>query len=130
MHLAESKGDSEYLIGSKCNNCGAVAFPARVVGHKCASDSVNEIALSKTGKLAAFTVAWTAPEGVTPPIIQGYVDLPEGVRIFTMITGVEPSRTALSPGQEMELIIEEIRTDNDGNHVIAFKFRPTGKGAA
>jgi len=130
MHLAGSKEDTDYLVGSKCSACGAMAFPARVICHKCSSDNVNEIALSKTGKLVVFTVAWTAPEGVKPPIIQGYVDLPEGVRVFTMITGVETSKTALKVGQEMELVFEEIRTDSDGNRVVAFKFKPAGKGGA
>ena len=69
-----------------------------------------------------------APEGVTPPVIMGYIDLPEGVRVFAMITGAEPSRDALEVGQEMELVFEEIRTDSDGNRVSAFKFRPVAQG--
>lgn len=130
IHFAETDQDEDYLIGSKCQDCGAVAFPKRVICHKCGSDKVNENPLSKSGKLAVFTVAWTAPEGIKPPVVQGYVDLPEGVRIFTMITGCKPERDALYPGQDMELVFEEIKTDENGNGLVAFKFKPVVGGGS
>ena len=128
MHCASSATDDNHLIGSKCQNCGAMAFPRRVICHKCQSDKVAEIPLSKRGKLASFTVAWAAPEGIKPPIILGYIDLPEGIRLLSMVTGAEPSKDALKLGQEMELIFEEIRSDQDGNQIVAFKFKPVAKG--
>jgi uncharacterized OB-fold protein len=128
MHLASSAKDDNHLIGSKCQFCDAVAFPKRVVCHKCGADFLVEIPLSKIGKLASFVVAWAAPEGFKPPMMLGYIDLPEGVRILSMITGCEPSRDALEMGQEMELVFEEIRTDKDGNKIVAFKFKPFAKG--
>ncbi len=124
MHFASSPQDENYIIGSKCQSCGAMAFPRRVVCHKCCSDNVVEVPLSKKGKLASYTVAWAAPEGMTPPIVQGYVDLPEGVRVLTIISGVEPKIDALKIGQEMELVFEEVKVDQDGNQVVAFKFKP------
>lgn len=128
MHLGTSDSNDSYLVGSKCQNCGTFAFPKRVVCYKCLSENVTEIPLSKRGNLASFTVAWAAPEGIQPPVILGYVDLPEGVRIFSMLTGCEPERDALQPGQEMELTFEEIKQDGEGNQVIAFMFRPVTKG--
>jgi uncharacterized OB-fold protein len=128
MHLASSPSDDNHLIGSRCQSCGAVAFPRRVVCHKCLSDDVTEVPLSQRGRLASFTVAWAAPEGVKPPIALGYIDLPEGVRLFSMLTGCDPSREALKEGQEMELVFEEIRKDKDGNQIVAFKFRPVAEG--
>ena len=128
MHIAESAEDDNHLIGSRCQSCGAAAFPRRVVCHRCLSDNVAEIPLSKRGRLASFTVAWAAPEGIKPPVIMGYIDLPEGVRLFSMLTGTEPSKDALEVGQEMELVFEEIRTDKDGNKIVAFKFKPVTKG--
>lgn len=128
MHLSSSPGDESYLIGSKCQNCGAVAFPRRVVCHKCLSDNVVEIPLSKRGKLASFTIALVAPEGFKPPMMLGYIDLPEEVRLLSMVTGSEPATNALELGQEMELVFEEIRADEDGNKIVAFKFKPVTKG--
>jgi uncharacterized OB-fold protein len=128
MHLAASASDDNYLIGSQCQSCGAVAFPKRVTCHRCRSDDMQEIPLSQRGRLASFTVAWAAPEGFKPPVILGYIDLPEGVRLFSMLTGCKPAREALPPGQEMELVFEEIRQDKDGNQIVAFKFRPVREG--
>ena len=128
MHLASSSSDDNHLIGSQCQSCGAVAFPRRVVCHRCLSDNMVEIPLSRRGRLASFTVAWAAPEGVKPPVTMGYIDLPEGVRLFSMLTGHEPSREAWEVGQEMELVFEEIRADQDGNKIVAFMFRPVTEG--
>jgi uncharacterized protein len=124
MHFASTPQDENYIIGSKCQSCGAMAFPKRVVCHKCYSDKVVEVPLGKKGKLSSYTVAWAAPEGMKPPIVQGYVDLPEGVRILAIISGAEPRIDALKIGQEMELVFEEVNVDKDGNQVVAFKFKP------
>ncbi len=130
MHISSSAAADNHLIGSRCQSCGAVAFPRRVVCHKCLSDNVAEIPLSQRGMLASFTVAWVAPEGIKPPLILGYIDLPEGVRLFSILTGSQPSRDALKVGQEMELVFEEIRADKDGNKIVAFKFKPVTQGGA
>ena len=129
MHLSSSSPDESYLIGSRCRSCGAVAFPGRVVCHRCHRDNLEEMPLGTRGKLVSFVVAWAVPEGFEPPMMLGYIDMPEGVRLLSMITGCEPSYNALELGQEMGLVSEEVRTDEAGNQVIAFKFRPvTGGG--
>jgi uncharacterized OB-fold protein len=130
MHISSLGAADNYLIGSKCQSCGAVAFPKRVVCHKCLSENVVEISLSRRGKLASFTVAWVAPEGFKPPMVLGYIDLPEGVKLLSMLTGTEPTNNALKVGQEMELVFEELRKDKDGNQIVAFKFKPVAKGGA
>jgi uncharacterized OB-fold protein len=128
MHLAESKADEDYLIGSRCRDCSAAAFPPRVVCHKCAGENVEEIPLSRRGELASFTVSWAAPEGFKPPVIMGFIDLPEGVRLLSLITGCEPDKDALPGGREMDLVFEGIRSDQEGNQVVAFMFRPAAAG--
>jgi uncharacterized OB-fold protein len=129
MHLSSSSPDENYLVGSKCRSCGAVAFPRRAVCHKCHRDTLEEMPLGTCGKLVSFVVAWAVPEGFKPPMMLGYIDMPEGVRILSMITGCKPSYNALEIGQEMTLVFEQVRTDNAGNQVMAFKFKPvTGGG--
>ena len=127
MHFTSSDADTNYLIGSKCQSCGAVAFPKRFICHKCMSENMAEVPLSQKGKLAAFTVAWAAPKGVKTPLVMAYINLPEGVRLFSMVTGCKISRDALEVGQEMELVFEEIREEN-GQKVVAFKFKPITAG--
>ena len=58
-------------------------------------DTMQEMALSTRGKIDTFTVVYVAPMGFTAPYIQAFVDLPEGLRIFSLIIGCEPSENAL-----------------------------------
>ena len=130
LHEATSPDDESYLIGSRCNACGRTFFPKRNVCRVCKrDDTVEEIPLSNRGKLDTFTLIHVAPAGFEAPYLQAYVDLPEGVRLYTMVTGVEPTDDALKEGQEMELVITKIREDEKGNDLIGYKFRPVGSGS-
>ena len=125
FHRPTSPDDKPYLIGTKCKACGYVAFPPKVVCPACVrDDTMEEIPLSTRGKVESFAMARVASIGFKAPYMQGFVDLPEGPRLFTLFTGVEPTDDALQEGQEMELVIERISTDERGNDVIGWKFRP------
>ncbi|MBI4307672.1 MAG: Zn-ribbon domain-containing OB-fold protein [Chloroflexi bacterium] len=129
FHRSSGPGDKAYLIGSKCSACGYIAFPKRVVCPACVRENtMEEIPLGTRGKVFSFTVARVAPPGFTAPYLQSWIDLPEGPRIFSLISGVEPRDDALVEGQEVELAIEKIRTDDEGNAVIGYTFRPMSKG--
>jgi uncharacterized OB-fold protein len=90
-------------------------------------DTMREMALSTRGRIDTFTVVHVAPRGFKAPYIQAFVDLPEGPRIFSLITGCEPSEEVLKTGTEVELVIEKITEDEEGNDLIGYKFRPIGK---
>ena len=57
----------------------------------------------------------------------GQVDLPEGPRIQAILVGGPDD---FSIGMELELDLESLGPDKDGNDVVIFRFRPTGVGAA
>ena len=125
FHEATSSTDKPHLIGSKCRACGRVFFPKRSICRVCMlEDTMEEIPLSTRGKIDTFTVVRVAPLGFKAPYIQAFVDLPEGQRIFSLITGCEPSEDALKEGQEVELVIDKITEDEKGNDLIGYKFRP------
>jgi len=115
------KEGKPYLIGSRCKNCDYVAFPKRVVCPSCISkDSMKDIELSRTGKLDTFSILHVAAPGFSVPYAVGYVNLPEGPRIFSMITYAGES---LEIGDEVELMVGKIREDELGNEVIGYKFK-------
>lgn len=125
FHEAVSPTETSHLIGSKCRACGRVFFPARSICRVCMVEgTMEETPLSTRGKIDTFTVVQVAPLGFKAPYIQAYVDLPEGPRIFSLITGCEPSQNALKEGQEVELVIDKITEDEKGNDLIGYKFRP------
>ena len=85
---------------------------------------MTEIKLSQRGKLYSYTVIMQRPpadyEGDIPYAI-GYVELPEGVRIQTLLTGC--AHESLRIDMEVELIIEKLHEDEEGNEVIGYKFK-------
>lgn len=125
FHMPASPQDQGYLIGSKCNNCGYVSFPKRVVCPSCLKDdTMKEVRLSGKARLDRFTVAYQAPVGLKAPYIQAYVQLEEGPMLYTLVDGVEQKAESLKLDQPMEVVIEKIKDDEQGNDLIAWKFRP------
>jgi uncharacterized OB-fold protein len=61
--------------------------------------------------------------GFNSPYAVGYIDLPEGLRIYSILTETNPKR--LQIGTDMELVIETIRNDEMGNEIIGYKFKPS-----
>lgn len=86
-------GNAPYLIGSQCRECSACAWPPAARCHICWGD-VRELRLSSIGKLCAWTRIHVAPPGREAPYIVGYVDLPEGVRVFADLRG-DPADLAI-----------------------------------
>jgi len=118
------------LIASRHRETGAVTFPAEPAG-----DEVEEILLSRTGRLFTWTTQQfvppappytgdTDPESFTPYAV-GYVELPEGVLVEGRLTESDPERLAI--GQEMELVLIPFRTE-PGPHgdqdVLTFGWEP------
>jgi len=85
---------------------------------------MEEIPLSKKGKLYTFSVNEMAPQGFEAPYITGRVDLPEQVRVFSIIGGCEAHEDSVQIGMDMELFFETIRLDENGNSLLGYKFRP------
>ena len=120
-----SLGDMPYLIGSRCNLCGYTSFPKRVICPVCIKENtMAEIPLSRRGRIYSYSIARLSMPGFPAPYIQAYVDIEEGPRIFSLITGCEPKEGALEIGDEVELVIEKITQDDEGNDIIGYKFRP------
>jgi uncharacterized OB-fold protein len=123
-----SPGEKPYLIGSKCSLCGNATFPKMQVCPRCAKKgTMTEVHLSGRGKLDTFTIVNAALPGFKAPSIQAYIRLEEGPRIWSLITGVEPNEKALKIGMDMELVIEKVREDAQGNEVISYQFKPVKK---
>ena len=58
----------------------------------------------------------------SPPHNVGYVDLPEGVRLFTPLGGGPGASYQI--GQEMVLEFKHLWTDEEEKQVIAYQFSP------
>jgi uncharacterized OB-fold protein len=119
-----SREEKPYLIASRCKECGYTCFPRLMVCPRCLKNGTMEIAhLSGIGKLDTYSTCASALPGFPAPTIQGYI-LIGGGRIWSQITGTDMSGAELKTGMDMELVIEKLREDSDGNEIISYKFRP------
>ena len=116
------------LMGTKCRECGEVFFGKAVACQQCQSENLESIALGRKGKLYSYTINRNRPpgdyKGPEPfqPFAVGLVELPEGISIVSVLTDCDFDK--LEVGMGLELSIEELYKDEDGNTVITYKFRP------
>ena len=114
------RGDAVLLHGSKCGHCGTVAFPAHGLCPACGVDNGQaRVELSPVGTLYTFSEIHIAPKGFATPYAVGYVDLPEGVRLFGQIEG---PASDLTMGEQVAVTLGPVRADA-GRPVISYKFR-------
>lgn len=117
-----------YLIGTRCKACGLSVFPKTPVCPKCMKkDTMEEALLRGRGKLDSFSIVHAALPGFKAPSIQAYINLEDGPTIWSLVTGCEPSEQTLKPGMDMEMVIEKVRKDEDGNDLISYQFKPVYK---
>jgi uncharacterized OB-fold protein len=128
FHRPESPGEKPYLLGSRCHICGYVSFPRKSVCTKCRRDDImEEIKLGPYGILETFAVMQVGPPDFHPPYTIGYIRTEEGALVFTPITGCDARDDALRIGEEMEMVIEKIKEDGEGNALLGWKFKPAKK---
>jgi len=115
------------LLGNRCPRCVLVFFPRRHFCTRCCNPGLEEIQLSRKGRLRSFTTAYQKPNyaQVEPPYLIGEIELPERVVVYSLLT--ECSAEELKIGAEMELATVKVRDDErEGKMatVLAYAFRP------
>jgi uncharacterized OB-fold protein len=110
------------LLGSKCRSCGAHFFPVREACAGCLSQNLETVRFSTEGTLYTFTILRQSTKQFEVPYALGYVDFPEGVRIMGQLSGVEFDDIKIGMG--MELSLEPFGTDDEGNQLTGYRFRP------
>ncbi len=118
------------LLGSKCATCATPYFPKteRCRNPECASSAIEDATFGPRGTLWSYSVQHYPPpppakyEEPYTPYALGLVDLPEGLRVLSRISTADPA--SVRPGMAVELVIERLYVDGDGNEVQTWKFRP------
>jgi uncharacterized OB-fold protein len=127
--LYTGPADSPQLIGSRCEACAEITFPAQSSCPACTGARTEEVLLARRGRLWTWTVQHFPPptpfKGDTEhfvPFGVGYVELPEGIRVEGRLTTHKASE--LEIGMEMELVLEKFMDADDGSELMTFAFRP------
>ena len=120
------------LIGNKCKSCGSIFFPKATSCQNpyCKkAEPLEEVKFGSRGKLFTFTANYFQPpppyHAPDPfvPYANGWIELPEGVRVHTMIAPGYDEKS-LKIGMEMELIRDKLYEDEEGNEVLSWKYKP------
>ncbi len=125
--IPSTASEEPQLIGSKCPACGELFFPKKKKGIciHCQHQGLEDIKLSRRGKIHSFSVVTQQPPRFflgDVPYAYGWIELPEGVMVRAMFTGCDFE--TLKVDMDVELVIEKLGDDEQGNEVMAHKFRP------
>jgi uncharacterized OB-fold protein len=124
--------DAPVLLGSRCTECGNHTFPAQRDCPRCSGDSTEVVELGRTGTLWTWTIQGFPPKAppyagdVDPetyePFGVGYLDMGGKLLVESRLTLADPAE--LDFGMEMELTVQTLYVDDDGNEVVTFAFGP------
>jgi len=117
------------LVGVSCTDCGVVLFGKRDFCENCGSYHLAEEEFGESGEVFSYTVQRAPP---TPPFRMGtsdrdewdprpvgYVDLPSGVRILSILEG---PLEAIDIGTAVTLEIAPGWRNDDGDDVLVYRF--------
>jgi uncharacterized OB-fold protein len=127
--------DAPALLGTRCGECGTSFFPPERTFCRnpgCTSTDLAEVELSRTGRVWSWSVdpyAAPAPYVGTEPfepytVVAVELAAEQMVVLGQLADGIDPG--TLEVGVEMEITIEPLFTDADGNEHIVWKWRPLG----
>jgi len=109
------------LLAHKCKSCGKVYFPKVHFCPNCFSVELEEIPLSRKGTLYTYTITYMSSSHLEAPYANGFVDTPEGARVFAPLAMVEDKPFKI--GMEMELEVCPLWRE-EGKEIIAYRFSP------
>ena len=121
-----------HLIGTRCRACGSYFFPKETFAcrnPRCGSSDLDEVPLSRRGKVWSLTTNEYAPPPPYPardpfePYTVVAVELPEErmVVLGHLASGARSSE--LHVGDEVEVVVEPFYETDDATHVV-WKWRP------
>ena len=91
-----------HLCAAECVGCSTRIFPAAPVCPTCNAEQMRPLMLSGKGTLYAYSTVHVAPAAWETPYTIGYVDLPEGVRVFGKVEGA----AGLQPDATVQVRVE------------------------
>jgi len=133
--IFEIRDGKPVLLGTRCTNCGNHMFPRQTGCPRCLFNEQEDVELATRGTLWTWTVQAFPPKA--PPYLGpvgddfepygvGYVELPGQLRVEGRLTISDPEQ--LQIGMEMELVLDPLCIDEDGNQVVTYAFAPVQNG--
>lgn len=104
---------------ARCEACGAVSFPPRLVCPACRGRKFVTLPLPPQGKVVTFTVIHVGPSSHKHevPYALAVVELADGVRVTCQVVDLDPAR--VEAGMPVRLEFRRIQEDGEAG-VIAY----------
>ena len=113
-------GSPPFLKGYRCSQCGQLDFPKLNLCPNCWGEEFEMIPLSRGGKLYSYSDIYIGQLGMETPYVIGYIDLPENLRIFSILDGEVGSFRC---DEDVALTVGPIRMNRDGVPITSYKFK-------
>jgi uncharacterized OB-fold protein len=110
------------LLGARCENCGALRFPALEVCARCQHQEAAVVALPDDGTVFTYTIVHAAPPGYAGdvPYALGVVDLGDGLRVAATLLADDLEAVRIGAPCRLELFD---LAGADGEAVRTYGFR-------
>jgi hypothetical protein len=106
------------LMIQKCDQCGTLRFPAAPLCLACDSDQASWAPVSGRGQVFSFTIMHRAYHpAFKAPYTLAVIELKEGVKMTSNLTGIEPSKVKC--GMPVEVVFDQLNDE-----VTLPRFRP------
>ena len=101
------------LEASRCNGCGKVVYPTRLICPACRGRDFEKMTLSRKGKVITSTVVHVPPDDflMEAPYAMAIVETPEGARFMTQVVDCDPA--TVLPGMDVNLEFRLIRREGN-----------------
>jgi uncharacterized OB-fold protein len=118
------------LLGSRCTTCHTPYFPKSPVCHNpaCTESKIEDASFGPRGKIWSLAIQdYPPPSPVRydEPYLRyamAVIDLTDGLRVLGRVATDDPD--AVQCDQDVEMIVDVLHHDADGNEVTTWKFRP------
>jgi len=110
------------FLGAKCKECGYINFPPslRVLCIKCGSTNLENVKLSKKGKIHTYCINYYMPPPLEAPLPLIFGDLEDGLRYQALGTEMNPEEMKVD--MPVELVLRLLTVER-GVSLYGYKFR-------
>jgi uncharacterized OB-fold protein len=124
--------DDPHIIGNRCNSCGEYYFPRAWICRNpgCTRKDLTDVPMSTVGKVWSFTLNYYEPPPPYVPVgeFKPYaIVVAELLKEKLMVMGPLADGydyDKLTIGMSVEMILEPLYRDAQGNEVIIWKWKP------
>lgn len=99
------------LEAGKCEKCGYLAFPPRVVCPECGNRAFKTVQLKPAGTILTYTVIHVAEDNFATqtPFAVGVVETDDGARLTAQIVDCKPEEIEI--GKRVNLMLRRIQKE-------------------